>query len=114
MPDCSHSELESLCTVQVQTGVGGRPYHQVRVQVRCATCPAVLTFAGLPLATPENRPFLTVAVGPGGNEVVLSGLLAVPLATREGQLWTKVVMPEVPPASECFVPSESAEVVPPA
>lgn len=96
MPDCPHDAFESLVTVHRMEPPGQAPYHQARLQVRCAACAAPLTFPGLP---PVNSTlFLTVAVGAGGSEIYLSGVVLPLPSVQEGQAWTRVVMPEPPPA----------------
>jgi hypothetical protein len=98
MPECSHDDFESFVTVHHVLPPGATPYHQARLQVRCAACQAPLTFGALPAYTAQI--FHTVSVGAGGSEVYLSGLVTPLTPAQEGQSWmqTRVVKPE-PPAS---------------
>jgi hypothetical protein len=96
MPDCPHTDFESLVTVAVITPAGLPPAHQVRLQVRCTQCQGQFTVVGLPPVNPVLAQ--TVAVGAGGTEVYLSGTVVPPSPAQEAQTWTRVVMPEpVPP-----------------
>jgi hypothetical protein len=96
MPACPHEDFESFVTVHAMAPPGATPYHQVRLQVRCAACQAPLTFGALPAYTPQI--FHTVSVGAGGSELYLSGLVTPLTPAQEGQTWmqTRVVKPEAP------------------
>lgn len=91
MAECPHETFESLVTVHRVETPGLTPYHQARLQVRCTQCGGPLTFGGLPPVNPTV--FYTVAVGAGGSEVYLSGVVTPPSPAQEGQGWTRIVSP---------------------
>jgi hypothetical protein len=97
--ECPHPSFEALVTVHPRTDPGGTAYHQARLQVRCTECGGPLLFAGLPAVNPQI--FHTVAVGAGGAELYLSGMVTPPTPAFQGQQWQRAAMPppEPPPAA---------------